>query len=119
LTRSGLKPIHAWVENANLYATDAVEIWLVTDDKVLVRQECENKMSTSFNPTRFQIVEKNDKSVLVESEQGVQYKWNVIQILAIMFRFYCSQIFKSLGFPNFRFWVVYLMTVIPETRHVH
>jgi hypothetical protein len=70
LTRSGLKPTHTWVENANLYATDVVEIWLVTDDKVLVRQERENKMSTSFNLTRFQIVQKNDNSVLVESEQG-------------------------------------------------
>ena len=118
MTRSGLKPTHTWVENANLYATDVVEIWLVTDDKVLVRQERENKMSTSFNLTRFQIVQKNDNSVLVESEQGIQYKRNAIPILAIMFRFYCSQNFKSLGFPNFRFWV-YLMTVIPETRPVY
>jgi hypothetical protein len=32
--------------------------------------------------------------------------------------FYCSQIFKLFGFPNFRSWA-YLMKVILETCHAH
>jgi hypothetical protein len=49
-------------------------------DKVLVKQDRENKMSTRFNPSPFKVVERNGNSVVVESDQGVWYRRNVTHL---------------------------------------
>lgn len=49
-------------------------------DKVLVKQDRENKMSTGFNPSQFKVVERNGYSVVVESDQGVQHRRNVTHL---------------------------------------
>ena len=45
-------------------------------DKVLLRQERDNKLSTPFKQVPFTVVQKNGNSVLVEAD-GVQYQRNV------------------------------------------
>ena len=45
-------------------------------DKVLLRQERDNKLSTPFKQVPFTVVQKNGNSVLVEAD-GVQYRRNV------------------------------------------
>ena len=48
-------------------------------DKVLLRQEKENKLSTTYKQSPFTVVQKNGNSVLVEAD-GVQYRRNVTQV---------------------------------------
>ena len=50
-------------------------------DKVIVKQDRENKMSTRFNPSPFKVVERNGNSVVVESDQGVQCRRNVTHLI--------------------------------------
>lgn len=70
-------------EKGKIYADmrrGACESDIHAGDKVLVRQERGNKMSTPFKPSPFKVVEKTGNSVLVESGQGVQYRRNVTHL---------------------------------------
>ncbi|CAC5383109.1 unnamed protein product [Mytilus coruscus] len=70
-------------EKGKIYADKrrgACESDIRVDDQVLVRQDRENKMSTPFVPSPFKVVEKIGNSVLVESDQGVQYRRNVTHL---------------------------------------
>ena len=59
---------------------NASENDLQEGDKVLVKQDVKNKLSTVFNPSQHTAVDKNGNSVTVESNQGVQYKSNITHI---------------------------------------
>jgi len=48
-------------------------------DKVLLRQEKENKRSTPYKQSPFTVIQKNGNSVLVEAD-GVQYRRNVTHV---------------------------------------
>ena len=48
-------------------------------DKVLLRQEKENKLSTPYKKSPFTVIQKNGNSVLVEAD-GVQYRRNVTHV---------------------------------------
>ncbi|CAG2207858.1 unnamed protein product [Mytilus edulis] len=70
-------------EKGKIYADKrrgACESDIRVDDQVLVRQDRGNKMSTPFVPSPFKVVEKIGNSVLVESDQGVQYRRNVTHL---------------------------------------
>ena len=45
-------------------------------DKVLVQEERQSKFSTRFNPVPFTVVRKQGNSLVVESQEGVQYSRN-------------------------------------------
>ena len=60
---------------AKLYA-DAEYSDLVPDDKVLVKQERQNKLSTPFAPELYDVVSRNDSSIVIKSPEGVQYERN-------------------------------------------
>lgn len=49
-------------------------------DKVLVKQNKENKLSTTFANQPYQVVSKEGNSVVVESPEGVQYQRNVTHV---------------------------------------
>ena len=48
-------------------------------DKVLLRREKENKLSTPYKQSPFTVIQKNGNSVLVEAD-GVQYRRNVTHV---------------------------------------
>ena len=58
---------------------NACESEIQEGDKVLLRQEKENKLSTPFKQSPFTVVQKNGNSVLVEAD-GVQYRQNVTHV---------------------------------------
>ena len=65
--------------NAKLYADEkrhAEYSDLVPDDKVLVKQERQNKLSTPFAPELYDVVSRNDSSIVIKSPEGVQYERN-------------------------------------------
>ena len=49
---------------------------ILPGDKVLVQEERQNKFSTRFNPVPFTVVRKQGNSLVVESQEGVQYSRN-------------------------------------------
>ena len=49
-------------------------------DKVLVKQEKQNKLSTPFAPQPYEVVTKSGNSVIVESPEGVQLMRNTIHV---------------------------------------
>lgn len=49
-------------------------------DKVLVRAEKKNKLSTEFNPESFEIMERKGNTVTVKSKEGKIYKRNLTQV---------------------------------------
>ena len=51
---------------------------LATGDKLLVKQEHKNKLSTPFAPEPFDVATKIGNSVVVESPEGVQLMRNTI-----------------------------------------
>lgn len=53
-------------------------------DRVLIRQDKANKLSTPFNPNPHIVVDKNGSSTVVESPQGVQYKRNTSHLRRYM-----------------------------------
>ena len=64
-------------EKGKIYADkkrNAVESNIQAGDKVLMKQDKKNKLSTFFNPEPFRVLQKNGNSVLVEADTGVQYK---------------------------------------------
>ncbi|KAL9967186.1 hypothetical protein ACROYT_G025364 [Oculina patagonica] len=69
-------------EKGKVYADsrrNACESEIQEGDKVLLRQEKENKLSTPFKQSPFTVVQKNGNSVLVEAD-GVQYRRNVTHV---------------------------------------
>ena len=58
---------------------NAHESKMQEDDKVLLRQEEETKLSTTYKQSPFTVVQKNGNSCLVEAA-GVQYRRNVIYL---------------------------------------
>ncbi|KAK3093815.1 hypothetical protein FSP39_020533 [Pinctada imbricata] len=70
-------------EKSKVYADqrrNAQESDLKECDRVLVRQEKENKLSTPFNPNPMTVVERNGNAVLIESDQGAHYKRNITHV---------------------------------------
>lgn len=49
-------------------------------DRVLLKQEQTNKLTLTFRPEPFRVLEKTRNSVVVESPEGVQYKRNSTQV---------------------------------------
>jgi hypothetical protein len=47
---------------------------LKTGNQVFMKQERENKLSTTFNPKPLTVLDKQGNSLLLESDQGVTYK---------------------------------------------
>ena len=45
-------------------------------DRVLLKQEQTNKLTPTFRPTPFRVLEKTGNSVVFDSTEGVQYKRN-------------------------------------------
>ena len=69
-------------EKGKVYADckrNACESEIQEGDKVLLRQEKENKLSTPYKQSPFTVVQKNGNSVLVEAD-GVQYRRNVTHV---------------------------------------
>ena len=69
-------------EKGKVYAhckRNAQESKIQEGDKVLLRQEKENKLSTTYKQSPFTVVQKNGNSVLVEAD-GVQYRRNVTHV---------------------------------------
>ena len=50
---------------------------LITGDQVFMKQERENKLSTTFNPKLLTVLDKQGNSLLLESDQDVTYKRNI------------------------------------------
>ena len=59
---------------------NAQESDLTPGDKVLVRQERRNKLSTPFAPEPYDVITKNGKSVVIESSEGVQSMRNATHV---------------------------------------
>ena len=69
-------------EKGKVYAVcqrNARESEIREGDKVLLRQEKENKLSTPYKQSPFTVIYKNGNSVLVEAD-GVQYRRNVTHV---------------------------------------
>ena len=69
-------------EKGKMYADckrNACENDIQKGDKVLLRQERDNKLSTPFKQVPFTVVQKNGNSVLVEAD-GVQYRRNITHV---------------------------------------
>ena len=59
---------------------NAQESDLTPGDKVLVRQERRNKLSTPFAPEPYDVISKNGNSVVIESPEGVQSMRNTTHV---------------------------------------
>ncbi|CAC5358386.1 unnamed protein product [Mytilus coruscus] len=59
---------------------NATTIDLKAGDSVLVKQNRGNKLSTTFNPKPFTLLEKHGNSVVVQNDDGDTYKRNVTHI---------------------------------------
>ena len=53
---------------------------VIVGDKVLVRQDKNNKLTTTFGATPFTVINKSTNSLLVESPDGVQYSRNTTHV---------------------------------------
>ena len=53
---------------------------LVPGDRVLLKQEKQNKLSTSFAPEPYDVVSRNGSSILIKSPEGVQLKRNAAHV---------------------------------------
>ncbi|CAG2214100.1 unnamed protein product [Mytilus edulis] len=70
-------------EKGKLYADtrrNATTNDLKAGDSVLVKQNRGNKLSTTFNPKPFTLLEKHGNSVVVQNDDGDTYKRNVTHI---------------------------------------
>ena len=69
-------------EKGKVYAVcqrNARESEIREGDKVLLRQEKENKLSTPYKQSPFTVIQQNSNSVVVEAD-GVQYRRNVTHV---------------------------------------
>ena len=74
-------------EKGKIYADrkrNAVQSNIQAGDKVLLRQEKKNKLSTPFNSEPFIVVQKNGNSVLIQADGGVQYKRNITHVQKLL-----------------------------------
>jgi hypothetical protein len=53
---------------------------LKTGNQVFMKQERENKLSTTFNPKPLTVLDKQGNSLLLESDEGVTYKRNITHV---------------------------------------
>ena len=53
---------------------------LVPGDRVLIKQEKENKLSTTFAPEPYDVVSRNGSSIIIKSPEGVQFKRNTAHV---------------------------------------
>ena len=58
----------------------AVESNIEVGDKILVKQDRENKFSTKFNPNPYTVVEKLGNTVGIKSQTGSRYRRNVTSV---------------------------------------
>ena len=63
---------------------NAVESTIQTGDKVLMRQEKKNKLSTTFKSEPFTVIQKNGNQIVIRADSGVQYKRNVTHVKKLM-----------------------------------
>ena len=66
-------------DRGKLYADEkrgARESDVKEGDRVLLKQEQTNKLTPTFRPESFRLLEKTENGVVVESREGVQYKRN-------------------------------------------
>ena len=66
-------------EKGKLYADEkrqARESDVKEGDTVLLKQQQQNKLTLTFSPEPFRVLEKTGNSVVVESSEGIQYKRN-------------------------------------------
>ena len=66
-------------ERGKLYADEkhgARESDVKEGDRVLLKQEQTNKLTPTFRPESFRLLEKTENGVVFESCEGVQYKRN-------------------------------------------
>ena len=59
---------------------NAVESTIQTGDKVLMRKEEKNKLSTTFKGEPFTVIQKNGNQIVIRADSGVQYKQNVTHL---------------------------------------
>ena len=68
---------------AKLYADKkrhTEDLNLVPGDRVLIKQEKENKLSTTFAPEPYDVVSRNGSSIIIKSPEGVQLKRNTAHV---------------------------------------
>lgn len=53
---------------------------LVPGDRVLLKQEKQNKLSTPFAPEPYDVVSRNGSSIIIKSPEGVQLKRNTAHL---------------------------------------
>ena len=53
-------------------------------DQVLVQQEKKNKLSTRFSPIPYTVVSKHGNSLIVQSQEGVQYSRNTTNVKKLL-----------------------------------
>lgn len=53
---------------------------LVPGDRVLLKQEKQNKLSTPFAPEPYDVVRRNGSSIIIKSPEGVQLKRNTAHL---------------------------------------
>lgn len=53
-------------------------------DQVLVQQEKKNKLSTRFSPIPYTVVSKHGNSLIVQSQEGVQYSRNTTHVKKLL-----------------------------------
>ena len=53
---------------------------LVPGDRVLLKQEKQNKLSTPFAPEPYDVVSRNGSSIVIKSPEGVQLKRNTAHV---------------------------------------
>ena len=68
-------------------------------DTVLLRQERKNKLTPSFRPEPYRVLDKSGNSVVVESPDGVQYKRNSTHVKKFLERSNAPKCETSLSPP--------------------
>ena len=74
-------------EKEKLYADskrNTAENKIQVGDRVLLKQEKKNKLSTTFEPVPVTVVQKQGSSVLVQKEDGAQYRRNTTHIKKLL-----------------------------------
>ena len=89
-------------EKGKLYADEkpcARESDVKEGDKVLLRQDRKNKLTPTFRPEPYHVLDKTGNSVMVESPDSVQYKWNSTHVKKFLERSNAPEYVMSLSPP--------------------
>ena len=89
-------------EKGKLYADEkrcARESDVKEGDKVLLRQDRKNKLTPTFRPEPYHVLDKTGNSVVVESPDGVQYKRNSTHVKKFLERSNALECEMSLSPP--------------------